>query len=185
MPLLTSTKRFSAALPGDAALLYDILTDYDTYSEWLPQIAQSKALATEGDLAIAEFHLRGKKQTRFVVECIHTRNKQVLWRTIEGAVPVAQVEWNLEPAGEGRTQVSLAVTRRFQWSNLFSVAGKLLAPEAALKRLQAQVAAYLPEIAVAGEDGERILELAETEQGVICWIRGKKYILKEESPQTT
>ena len=28
------------------------------------------------------------------------------------------------------------------------------------------------------EAGEKILELAETEDGVICWIRGKKYVLQ-------
>src|SRR3990172_9891292 len=135
MSLLTPTRRAAASLRCDAGLLYDILTDYDTYAEWLPRLAQSKALAIEGDLAIAEFHLAGTKKVRFVVECIHTRNKMVLWRTIEGKVPVTQVEWTMEPAGEGQSRVNLAVERRFQWSSLFFAAGKFLHPAACLKAL--------------------------------------------------
>jgi coenzyme Q-binding protein COQ10 len=181
MSWLTSTKRARLTLGCDAGLLYDILTDYDNYAEWLPGLAQAKSLATEGDLAIAEFHRANSKKDRFVVECIHTRNKMVLWRTIEGKVPVTQVEWTIEAAGSGQSQVNLAVERRFHWADLFSGAGKFFRPSQVLKSLQGQVSSYLPEIALADEEGEKILELTETEEGVICWIRGKKYILKEES----
>jgi hypothetical protein len=34
---------------------------------------------------------------------------------------------------------------------------------------------------VAGEEGERILELLETGDGFVCWVRGKKYVLTPES----
>src|SRR3990170_3732168 len=135
MSLLTPIKRATATLHCDAGLLYEILTDYDNYVEWLPRLSQSKSLATEGDLAIAEFHLANAKINRFVVECIHTRNKMVLWRTIEGNVPVTQVEWTIEAAGDGQSRVNLAVERRFQWASLFSGTGKFLNPPAALKSL--------------------------------------------------
>ena len=181
MSLLAPMKRSSATLRCDPGLLYEILTDYDNYVEWLPQLSQSKSLATEGDLAIAEFHLANAKKDRFVMECIHTRNKMVLWRAIEGRIPVVQVEWTIEPAGDGQSRVNLAVERRFQWNSLFSATGKLLHPAAALQALQGQVSTYLPEIALADEAGEKILEISETADGVVCWIRGKKFILKEES----
>ena len=174
-------RRSTVTLGCDAGLLYEILTDYDNYVEWLPQLSQSKSLATEGDLAIAEFHLSNAKKDRFVVECIHTRNQMVLWRTIEGKIPVTQVEWTIEAAGAGESRVNLAVERSFQWSSLFSTAGKLLNPPAALISLRGQVSTYLPEMALSDEEGERILEISETEDGVVCWIRGKKYILTEES----
>ncbi|HWP84970.1 MAG TPA: SRPBCC family protein [Terriglobia bacterium] len=181
MSLLSPTKRAVDTFPCDASLLYEILTDYDSYVEWLPNLSQSKSLATEGDLAIAEFHGSGKKKERLVVECIHTRNKMVLWRTIEGKIPVTQVEWTLEPAGENQTRLTVAVTRRLHWSALFAGTGRFLQPASALKGLRSQASSYLPELAVAGEQGERLLELSETEEGVVCWIRGKKYVLKEET----
>jgi hypothetical protein len=47
--------------------------------------------------------------------------------------------------------------------------------------LLSQVSTFLPELAVRDEEGEKILELVETDEGVVCWIRGKKYVLKPES----
>jgi hypothetical protein len=70
----TPTQRAALSLTGDPALIYEVLTDYDGFAEWLPGIAQSKSLAQEGDLAIAEFELAQPKNDRFVFECIHTRN---------------------------------------------------------------------------------------------------------------
>ncbi|MND05905.1 hypothetical protein D3C83_269640 [compost metagenome] len=49
-----------------------------------------------------------------------------------------------------------------------------------MNRLQGQLATFMPEIALADESGDRILELMETEEGVVCWIRGKKYVLQED-----
>jgi ribosome-associated toxin RatA of RatAB toxin-antitoxin module len=181
MSLFTPTLRSAATLPCDAALAYEILTDYDHFVEWLPRIGQSKALATEGELAIAEFEFVAPRKERFVVECIHTRNKMVLWRTIEGRVPIRQVEWDIAAAGAAQCQVSLAVSGPFSPNPLRPGAGKFLNPGPCLKALQSQVSSFMPEIAVADESGEQILDLSETEEGVVCWIRGKKYVLKQES----
>jgi hypothetical protein len=180
MSLLAPAKRSTASLQCDAGLLYEILTDYDICAEWVPQISQSKSLATEGDLAIAEFHLSNKKKSRIVVECIHTRNQMVLWRTIEGETPITQVEWTIEASGEGQSRVTVAVERRFEWASFLSGAGNFLIPPAALKGLRRQIAAYSPEIALTDGEGEKLLEISETDEGMICWIRGKKYILTEE-----
>ena len=177
---LTSTRRASASLKADAALLYEVLTDYDAVSDWLPGVSASKALAREGDLAIAEFILAGARKDRLVCECIHTRNKMVLWRTIEGLAPVTQAEWRIDTSGGG-TQVSLQAEGRLQWSRFFGPYSKFLEPRSCLKALEAQAGAFMPEIALTDESGERILDLVETEQGVICWIRGKKYVLQEDA----
>lgn len=181
MGLFTTTRKAAMVFDCDPGLLYDVLTDYDGYAEWLPKVAQSKELAREGDLALAEFEVTFPAKERFVIECIHTRNKMVLWRTIGGNIPIWQVEWNLTPAGEGHTNVSLVVTGKFQRTSFVPKYRKFLEPLNCLKALQSQISTFLPEIAVTDEAGEKILELTETDQGVVCWIRGKKYVLKPES----
>lgn len=181
MGLLTNTRKAARVFDCKASLLYDVLTDYDGYAEWLPKVARSKELAREGDLALAEFEVTLPAKERFVIECIHTRNKMVLWRTIGGNIPVWQVEWTLTPAGEGQTNVSLVVTGKFQRTSFVPKYRKFLNPLKCLKALHSQIATFLPEIAVSDEEGEKILELTETDQGVVCWIRGKKYVLKPES----
>jgi hypothetical protein len=179
------TSRSAATLPCDTGLAYEILTDYDHASEWLPHIGQSKSLATEGDLAIAEFEFIAPRKERFVVECIHTRNQMVLWRAIEGRVPITQVQWDLSgagaSAGTAQCQVSMSVSGPFSLNPLRPGAGKFLNPAACLKALNGQVSSFMPEIAIAGASGEQVLDLSETEEGVVCWIRGKKYVLKQES----
>ena len=164
-----------------AGLLYDVLTDYDGYSEWLPRVTQSKLLAREGDLALAEFEINFPPKDRFVIECIHTRNKMVLWRSIGGDIPVWQVEWTITASGESKAEVSLVVTGKFQRNSLLPKYRRFLEPKKCMKALLSQVSAFLPELAVTDEEGEKILELVETEDGVVCWIRGKKYVLKPES----
>jgi ribosome-associated toxin RatA of RatAB toxin-antitoxin module len=180
MSLFTPTRRAAATLRCDAALVYEILTDYDNYVEWLPHLAQSKSLATEGDLAIAEFVFAAPRKERFVVECIHTRNKMVLWRSIEGKIPVTQVEWTIAAAGDAQSQVTLAVTGLLSLNPLQPGPGRFLNSEQCLKALQGQASSFTPEIALADESGEKILDLVETDEGVVCWIRGKKYVLRQE-----
>ena len=184
MSLLSPTRRSVAVLPCDPSLLYDVLTDYDNYTEWLPHISQSKTLAREGDLAIAEFELTPPRKEKFVIECIHTRNKMVLWRTISGKIPIAEVEWTIAGSGEGQSQVTLVVTGKFPWNSLIPRYRRFLNPGRCLKALQSQISTFMPEIALTDEAGEKILDLAETEQGVICWIRGKKYVLKPETEES-
>jgi ribosome-associated toxin RatA of RatAB toxin-antitoxin module len=163
------------------SLLYDVLTDYDGYSEWLPRVAQSKLLAREGDLALAEFEVIFPPKERFVIECIHTRNKMVLWRTIGGNIPVWQVEWTIMAASDSKSSVALVVTGKFHQNRFVPKYRRFLEPKKSLEALRSQVSTFLPELAVTDEAGEKILELVETDEGVVCWIRGKKYVLKPES----
>jgi hypothetical protein len=182
MSFLTPTRRASASIPGEPSLIYDVLTDYDGHSEWLPGVSQSKMLAREGDLAIAELELSQPQKDRLVFECIHTRNRMVLWRTIEGKAPIAQVEWTIEGVGQGRSQVGLSVQGSLG-GRLFGPYRHLFVPAPCLKALERQLGTFMPELALTDEKGERLLELVETEAGFVCWIRGKKYVLQEDTRQ--
>ena len=170
------TKRSSILIPCNPDLVYEILTDYDTYSEWMPSFTRSKLLAKEGDLAIAEFESVDPSKDLFVVEAIHTKNQMVLWRIIRGTIPISEVQWHIEPAAEGQTRVTLALEGEFSRSWFFFTHFKIVKPARYLKALQSHISAFLPEV-LTDEDGEKILEIAETSEGLICWMRGKKYIL--------
>jgi len=176
MSLLTPTRRASTVLPCSPSLPYEILTDYDSYFEWLPHVTKSKLLAKEGDLAIAEFEMSQPRQDKFALECIHTRNKMVLTRTISGRLPVAQLEWTIEPSGEG-CKVTVAIEARTNWHRLLPGYGRLMDPNSCLKSLQSQVSAFTADLSIQDEEGEKILEVIETEDGLVCWLRGKKYTL--------
>ncbi len=176
MSLFTRTKTSSLMLTCDSGLAYDILTDYDSYSDWMPHVTRSKLLAREGDLAIAEFEMSHPRQDKFALECIHTRNKMVLTRTISGGIPVSQFEWTIEPSGEG-CKVTLAIEAKTNWHRFVPGYSFLMNPARCLKSLQSQASTFGGDISIQGEGGETVLEVIETDEGLFCWLRGKKYSL--------
>ncbi len=180
MALFRFTKKCSAALRGEASLLYEILTDYDSYFEWMPLVSESKLLAKEGDLAIAEFGFSNPFKEKVAVECIHTKNKMVLIRPISGRLPVTQFEWTIEPAAEGHASVTLQIEGKVNWSRFLPGFRPILNAAGCLKSLDSQLAAFSSEFVLEDKDGQRVLELMETEQGLVCWFRGKKYLMKPE-----
>jgi ribosome-associated toxin RatA of RatAB toxin-antitoxin module len=177
MSLFTITRKASVVLPCEPNLPYEILIDYDSYAEWLPSLSQSKLLAKEGDLAIAQFELAGSGKDKYAVECIHTRNKMVLTRTISGVMPASQYEWKIDIEGKG-CKVTLAIQGKANLRLLLPVYRRLTNPERCLEALKSQLSAFSADIAVRDEKGEKILELMETEEGMVCWLRGKKYTMK-------
>lgn len=180
MSLLNYSRKASVSFDCGADLLYDVLTDYDGYAEWLPQVTRSKLLARERDLALAEFEVNLPPKKRFVIECVHTRNKMVLWRSIGEEIPVWQVEWTIGAAGDNKAEVTLVVSSKCQRNSFLPKYRRFLEPKKCMTALQSQLSTFLPELAVADEGGEKIFELIETGDGVVCWIRGKKYVLKPE-----
>jgi ribosome-associated toxin RatA of RatAB toxin-antitoxin module len=176
MGLLSFKKKTSAVIPGDPELVYEILTDYDSYCEWMPLIAESRLLAKEGDLALAEFELTRPRKEKFVIESIHTRNTMVLIRTISGKVPINQMEWTISPSAQG-VAVSLIVQSRTSVARFVPAYRRLIDPGACMAGLKGQLAAFSPDLGLTSAEGEKVFELSETEQGLVCWVRGKKYIL--------
>lgn len=177
MPLFTITRKASVVLPCEPSLPYEVLIDYNNYAEWLPSLSQSKLLAKEGDLAIAQFELAGSRKDKYAVECVHTRNKMVLTRTISGAIPAAQYEWKIDAEGEG-CKVTLAIEGKANLRLFLPVYRRLTSPARCLEALKSQLSAFSTDIALQDEKGEKILELMETEEGMVCWLRGKKYTMK-------
>ncbi len=177
MAFLTYIKKASVILPCEASLPYEVLTDYDSYYEWMPVVTHSKLLAKEGDLAIAEFEIGRPAKATFALECIHTRNKMVLTRTISGKIPVSQFEWMIKSMGDKQCEVTLTIQGKANWHRLIPSYRAIMNATRFVGALQSQVSAFSPDVTFADLGGEKIIELTETEQGLVCSIRGKKYIL--------
>ncbi len=173
MRALTRSVSCVREFPCDAELVYEILTDYDRYKEWVPFVRESALLAEAGELAIASLDVTKQSEVHVSLECIHTENRGVLCRVVEGEISLKSVEWNLEPAGEQRCRVT------------FEIEGPALLPlgtgrnfadaEQLLDALLSFAGSYLPELAVEGERGEVVLEIFEGEDGLTCWFNGRQY----------
>jgi hypothetical protein len=155
-----------------------MLTDYDTYSEWLPLVSQSKLLAREGDLALAEFEISSPHPDKLVVECIHDKNRSVLARVISGKTPVAKIEWSIAAGGPQQSTVAVTLEGKPDWHWILPAYRKLLVASHYVQALQGQAAAFSPELTITGGAGETILDLMETGEGMVLVYRGQKYLLQ-------
>ena len=167
----------SAELACSAEAIYEILIDYDAYREWMPHIRNSALLAKAGELAIARLDLADSEEDLISLECIHTTNRGVLCRVIEGEVSLTQIEWELEEAGKDRCRVNLALEGDFA----LPIGGRhreLLDAERMMAGLQSFASAYASELVLDGEAGELVLEIFEGEGGLSCVFNGQKYELK-------
>jgi len=176
MKFLSGRETSKITLPCSSSLVYEILTDYDHYLEWLTFITDSKMMAKEGDLAIAEFKF-GTSSRRIVVECIQAENQLTYLRKISGEARIDEMYWEIRSLGDEECEISLRVDwvrniraflQRRPW---FWDSEKLLA---ALKGRVEILSSTFP---IADATGHKVIELMETEKGLLLWIYGKQYLL--------
>jgi len=178
MALLAHSSKAEATFPCEPSLIFELLTDYDSYLEWVPQVTQSKLLAKEGDLALAELEVRPPQPGKLVFECIHDKNRSVLGRAISGALPFGKFEWTIAATEANQSQVTLVLEGKPDWHWLLPAYHKLLQAPAYMSALQGQVQAYSSELVIPAEGGETILDLMETSEGMVLIYRGRKYSLQ-------
>jgi ribosome-associated toxin RatA of RatAB toxin-antitoxin module len=173
----------SAEFSCHPAVLYEILTDYDTYKEWMPQIRESSLLAEAGELAIARLDFVPPGEDYVSLECIHTLNREVLSRVIEGETELKSFDWNIEDMTGERTRLTLTVEGQTRLPAGGGSRG-LLDGDAILAALRAYANVFMRELVLDGEAAEVKLEIFETANGLTCWFNGKEYEMKPVSKES-
>jgi ribosome-associated toxin RatA of RatAB toxin-antitoxin module len=165
---MTYSTTASAVFPYPEGRIFDTLIDYDAWSEWLPSVSSSRLLTKEGNLALAELGWAARGEETVIVECIQTPNQSLLARVIQGRVPVREIEWTIAPGAAGSSRVTMKVKR--------SSLRRAMNSAACLAALKAAVEAASPgPEQIPG--AENLFELWETDKGLVCWVRGRKYTL--------
>ncbi len=176
MPLLSLPGSARGVIPCAPELVYKALADYDAWLEWVPSLTSARLLTREHMLAIVELGLDGKDAETLMMECVETPRKGILARVIEGKAPIHEMEWSVEAADPGFAKVSVTIKRRIGLHLLNPASWLVLNPAKCLAALGSWVSAANPGLE-AVMDGENLFELWETEAGLVCWIRGRKYKL--------
>ncbi|MEZ5400189.1 MAG: SRPBCC family protein [Bryobacteraceae bacterium] len=173
----------SASFACDAEVVYDILTAYDDYDQWMPLVASSKLLAQEGDdLAIAELEVDIGDRETLAIECIHDRNRMVLSRGIGGSLPVSKIEWNIKSEGPGRCTVSLTMHPENRWETFLPSHRRFLDPDACIASLRRYSTLYDGDAPPA--EGDSVFRLFETPDGLTALYMGKRYKLTPISEES-
>jgi hypothetical protein len=173
-PSLPATARDT--FPFSPEIVHEALADYEAWQEWAPSVKSSRLLTSEDILAIVELGSGRAGGETLMLECVQTPKKGVWARVIEGKSAIREIQWIVEGAGEGSSQVTVTVKWKPGWRLMAGRSWPALSPAKHLRALRSWVSAVHPgpEIVVGGEN---LFELWETEAGLECWIRGKKFKL--------
>lgn len=178
-----ATRAASRTIGCDPSLAWDILSDYVNWPEWLPLVTKATQMARETNFALLELELTafpGRKVTKVTAECVHAPNAKVLVKSIMGQDPEFVLDWTVAPAGTGQALVSVKCTWVHTPGTIVA-ARSALNPDLWLNALAAQAASFADDVTTAGDmttgptDPATLLEIYETDAGLICWYRGKKY----------
>ncbi len=181
MKLAFPTRRaVSRTLACDPLLAWDILSDYAAWPEWLPLVTQATERAREKNFALAEVELAPFPGRKVTIECAHAPGTRVLAKSTIGQDPEFILDWTVAPEGAGQCRVTVKCTWVHTPANVKAAMGAV-DPNAWLNGLAAQVASYAADVNTGPTDPAILLEIHETESGLVCWYRGRKYAMTEAS----
>jgi hypothetical protein len=168
-------------LPWPPGPVYEALIDYNNWFHWFPSMTASRLLMKEESLAIVElvFATSGGNapvEETLMMECIHTANRTVLGRVIEGRTPVREIQWDLEAAESECSKVGLSIRRKPGRYLAGPAWWPILNPATCLGGLSSWMEGANPGPETF-QGGENLFELWETDSGLVCWVRGQKYKL--------
>jgi hypothetical protein len=181
MAFLSWSSTARGIFPGAPEKFYEAFAGYNAWQEWIPSVTSSRLLTREDILAVVEVSLGevglgGKGGGTLMLECIETPGKGVLASVIEGRILISEIHWSVEPADPNFSKVSVTLKWKIGLHLLNPAHWPILNPATCLAALQSWVSAAHPG-PEAVRDGENLFELWETEAGLVCWIRGRKYQL--------
>ena len=84
--------------------LFEVITEYEKYPQFLPDMEVVTVLNRAGDSADVEFRLNLIKRFRYVLRLTSTAPDSVSWKLVEGLFERNQGSWNLTALGDSRTR---------------------------------------------------------------------------------
>ena len=91
--------------------VWDAVTDYDGYVEFMPQVVESRVDRVEdGAVTVTNVLKILVKRIRYTIRLELDRARhRVEWRQLEGDLKANEGSWALEPFGDGRTLATYSV----------------------------------------------------------------------------
>jgi ribosome-associated toxin RatA of RatAB toxin-antitoxin module len=97
----------SRVIPAKMEAVFAVLSDYQSYPDWTPDVVAATVLAREGDIVVAEFLSPFLIEKKYVLEFLHSRPTSIVYKQVDqfGARGVRGA-WQLEEAAGGGTTVT-------------------------------------------------------------------------------
>lgn len=173
------TVEASTYIKAPRSLVFSLLTAYEDYRRWVPDIVESRLFAREADVAIAEFISPGYGSEKFVVEFVESPDETVVYEQVDRFREQGLAgRWELAEAGGGESVVvrgvlSLRAGLQAVWARRSLLGALQRTLEALRERAQLQVATR----ARAATSRRLILELVQRPDEVVARLEGKEFRL--------
>lgn len=90
--------------------VYAVVTDYDHYGEFIPEVRRISTSNRSGNEIDVHYEIEMIKKIKYSIRMKEEKPKKVSWTFLTGEVMKDNKgSWVLEPAGEGKTQVTYNV----------------------------------------------------------------------------
>jgi ribosome-associated toxin RatA of RatAB toxin-antitoxin module len=181
-----SRRKASISLDAPPEVVFAVVTDYNSYQEWMPQVHHSRILAADHELGVvhAEFiwpvYLG---QEKFSVEFIHEPPWSVVYQqTDQFRQRGLSGRWHLAPAGDGDgTRLSAEMRLGTTLFQSFASRRKLRAMlDSSLEAVRARVSLVASGGLSGAQEGKlKILEVTRQADSLRLWLFGEAYEFKK------
>jgi len=73
----------SRQIPATLEELFAVLTDYEKYVDWSPDVVGAAVLVREGDIVVAEFQSPFLLEGKYILELVHSRPTSITYRQVD------------------------------------------------------------------------------------------------------
>ena len=90
-----------------ASVLYKVITDYEKYSEFLPEVSKVEIVSRTGNVVRAKYTVKLIKTITYVIDLTEIENSSVKWTLVESSIMKSNVGgWTIRDLGDGRCEAT-------------------------------------------------------------------------------
>jgi ribosome-associated toxin RatA of RatAB toxin-antitoxin module len=103
-----ATRSIVIAAPPEK--VFDVITDYDRYAEFLPEVKQARAGQRAGNQVEVEYGVDVVKRIRYTLRMVEDRPRSIRWSFVRGEfMRDNRGSWTLEPTPDGKTTATYSI----------------------------------------------------------------------------
>ena len=99
----------SVEIDAPVERVYELLVDFDRYSEFMPGVRETIVLDREDDMAIVEFSIKVIKEFNYTLRFTFAPPEELSWTYVGGDFKNITGGWTLERVGGGKSRATYTV----------------------------------------------------------------------------
>jgi len=100
----------SIVIDAPAEKVFDVVTDYDRYAEFLPEVKQAQSSGRKGNEVDVAYGIDLVKRIHYTLHMVEDRPRTVRWTFVKGEVMKDnRGSWTLESLPDGKTRATYTI----------------------------------------------------------------------------